>query len=297
MGCTAHINVDWAPVGRRMLRDAKIMASVRAGDPIVNDWYASVSKPLRVKAHCTIGGTGPLGHFPWYPGFFVEYFVHEVFLIANLACPGAASFFRLTIEQSESRLTWEPRLSAYDFDEWMIETQSGAHPGALVLDTRRTVAWLRQVIPGVTQKAETPTQRALYALYQLAKGEGYVDTVLWIFHGLESLLSTRVGENVSGLSRRITLVLQLNSKQEQFMKKQLRSLYDLRSSFVHGGFDTPHPMASELIDPRLDEHYEKFREPCRYGFSLLAALLQKMIQDGRRTLVFEERLANEEGAI
>jgi hypothetical protein len=296
-GSKIHVRVNWAPLAKRILRDHKIMEPVRAGQSNSADWYKKVSRSLRLKATCSIEGSNDLAEMRWYPGFFVEYFLHEVFLVGNLACPGSADFFRASIERKLVTHTTEPHLSAYQFDDWLVETMSGAEPAARLLGVEETAAWVFRVNPSVTQKADTSTQRALFALYQLCKVESSIDAVLWTFHALESLLSTRVGENFSGLVRRASLVLQLSPKQSAQVSKNLRKLYDLRSAFIHGGLDTPHPMQYETIDPRLDDQYEKFREPVRHGFYLLAALLQRMIDDGRENLLFEEKLVRVPDAI
>jgi hypothetical protein len=289
-GCKIAVHFDWAPLSERISRDHVVIQSVRDGTA-PHDWYEMVSSVLHLEATCKITGSNRLSKHPWYPGFFIEYFLYEVFLVSNLACPGAANFFSVTIEQESSLQQREPHLSSYFFDEWLVGTIcDGAHPAAKRFTATDSSRWFAKIIPGVTQKAETPTQRALYAVYRLCTDESEESTVLWLFNGLESLLSTRVGENFSGLVRRVGLVLKLEPKQLAFATKQLRKLYDIRSSIVHGGLDTAHPMESEIIDPRLNEQHDKFIEPCKFVFSLLAALLQKMIQENRYNFEFEERL-------
>jgi hypothetical protein len=295
-GCTVRVLVDWAPYAGRMARDHQIMAAVLTGQWRGGDWYAKVSKPLRLQAVCTVTGKNNLSDYPWYPGFFLEYFLYEVFAIANLACPGSANFYSLSIEGKATRSRDEPRLSSFYFEEWMIESIQGKDPVAHILTPEAVFGWLAAVSPRVTQKGETGTQRSLFALYQLCKSDGQVVDVLWIFNALESLLSTKVGENFSGLVRRAALVLGLNASQTSAMSKKLRKLYDLRSSFVHGGYDVAHPIHSETIDRRLELQYEEVFVGTKYGFSLLAALLQRMIATNRTAFSFEERLIENEAA-
>jgi hypothetical protein len=172
----------------------------------------------------------------------------------------------------------------------MITTKEGKKPEAKILDLQATIDWFRKVNPRVTQKAENSTQRSLFAMYQLCKSDGHIDFILWLFNALESLLGTRVGENFSGLVRRAALLLQLDDKEKREMSKKLRQLYDLRSAFVHGGYEVAHPLHRDPIDLRLEEDYMQILHLSIYGFGLLGALLQSMIERQLPVVSFEERI-------
>lgn len=289
-GCTINVAIDWTPLGRRLIRDHNLMAPVRTGLGSSVDWFSKLDRPLRMTAECEISGKNDLAEYPWYPEFFVEYFLYEVFTIANLSCPGSAEFHNIEIQAKGRKGSTSSRLSAYYFAEWMIETRRGATPSAKVLSVDNTIEWFGKVNPRVTQKAENSTQRALFAMYQLCKSDGQVDYILWLFNALESLLATRVGENFSGVVRRAVLLLELNDKEKTHLTKKLRELYDIRSSFVHGGYEVAHPLHREPIDPRLDDDYSKLIRLGTYGFGVLASLFQAMVERQLSELKFEERL-------
>jgi len=290
-GCSIAIDVDWTPLARRILRDNKIMAPVRLGHNNDGTWYAKINRPLKLKARCVIEGSNRLAKYDWYPRFFVEYFLFEVFAISNLSCPGAANFYRLTVRGDRSAVAPNQfELSSIYFDDWMVESIGGFTPTAKQLDPRLVAEWLRKVSPRVSQKGSTSTERALFSLHHLCRGDGGIDSVIWVFNALESLLSTRIGENFAALVRRIGLVLELDAKQTANLKRRMRELYDLRSAFVHGGYDVTHPLHSESIDPSLNYHYWRSLEGAKFGFFILGALFQRMIELGRPTLEFEERL-------
>lgn len=107
---------------------------------------------------------------------------------------------------------------------------------------------------------------------------------------MESLLSTKVGENFSGIVRRASALLELDAKQKSYLQKILRRLYDLRSAFVHGGYEVPHPLHREPIDPRLDDDYSELLNLSIEGFSILGALLQALIVKRIPIVAFEERI-------
>jgi len=292
LGCTVKVDIDWSVYGRRIIRDFNAMSKIRNGKQDNTDLYAKILRPLRLKALCVISGSNKLSGYDWYPIFFLEYYLYEVFFISNLACPGSANFYNISIEGSATKTENLNRvsLSNFYFDEWMIESIRGVKPSAHLLNPAIAAKWFFEVNPHVTQQAENGTQRALFALFHLCKNDGHIDFVMWLFSALESLLATRVGENFSGLIRRAALVLELNSTETSAMSKRMRKLYDLRSAFVHGGFDIAHPIHSESIDWRLDKQYGNVLECSKYGFFLLTAILQKMIETQRKELVFEERL-------
>ena len=124
----------------------------------------------------------------------------------------------------------------------------------------------------------------------MCRSDGHIDFVVWLFTALESLLSTRVGENLDGKVLRASLVLACNEAEQNRLSRSLRKLYELRSAFVHGGYAVAHPLHYEPIEPRLDKDCSEIIRLSKYGFSVLVAILQAMIVGGRQNLSFEERL-------
>lgn len=292
-GCRITLSIDWTPLGRRIIRDHNILKPIRTGQPWKESQLSKVGRTLKFPVKWEVAGENDLSSHSWYPAFFVEYFIYEVFTVANLCCPGAAEFYSLSIQNNPTREQDDLRLSAFYFGEWRIESLRGAKPPAKILPVTSAIAWFRAVNPRVTQKAESSTQRALFSLYHLCRSDGQVDFILWLFNGLESLLSTRVGENFSGLVRRASLLLQLTDREAAELSKRLRKLYDVRSSFVHGGYEVAHPMHVEPVDERLNEDYQALLQLGIYGFSVLSALLQAMIEKGMSEARFGEQLVSQ----
>ncbi len=288
--CIIKVHINWNPLTRRMIRDYDLNLPLRTGKTPSVDWYAELSKPLQLKAKCAIVGSNDLSSYPWYPKFFIEYFLYEVFMIVNLALPGAAEFLNFELQNAKDPARTRMGLSAFYFSEWMLRSIEGKSPGAKALDLDETIDWFTQVNPHLTQKAENSTQKALYATYQLCLSDGQIDFVLWFFNALEALLSTKVGENFSGIIRRANALLVLNEKQRSHLQKTLRSLYDLRSSFVHGGYEAHHPLQREVIDRRLEDDYLKILTLSIEGFAILGALLQALIEKKIPIVAFEEKV-------
>jgi Apea-like HEPN len=295
-GTTVTIELDWAPYLRRLVKHHNLLAPIRRGEAGDPNWITKLDRPLKLKAICSITGENSLTQYSWYSDFFLQYYLYEIFICANLGSPGSADFFGFEIGAQTRSRTHKLGLAAYYFDEWSVASIKGQVPPAANIDPAIVVAWVRAVNPTVTQRAETGTQRALFAIYHMCRNDGHIDFVVWLFTALESLLSTKVGENFSGMARRASLVLGLDKTGQKRLSNRLRELYNLRSSFVHGGYAVAHPLHHESIDPRLDEDYGKVIQLSTYGFGILMAILQAMILANRQLLEFEERIVERGGA-
>ncbi len=93
----------------------------------------------------------------------------------------------------------------------------------------------------------------------LAKADLSIDTIIWLFYGLETLYDTQPGANRRALINRIGLVLSPDDKQRAFLNKEPTELYNIRSGFAHGGRQVAHPMNNEAIDKRVEREYGKRR--------------------------------------
>ncbi|MFM0434412.1 hypothetical protein PQQ75_35795 [Paraburkholderia aspalathi] len=289
-GCIITVDINWQPLAARLRRDYVLLQPLRENTAPVKDWLAKVYRPLRIRADVTVSGTNKFCSYEWYPTFFLDTFVHEVFLIANLSVPGSADFYGAAIARPQQRHSTEVRLSAFAFDVGWAEALDGNWPSLQALPRELVCKWFKALNIGYKQRAETGIERALYVLLHMARDDARIDSATWLFHGLEALVSTKVGENISGLVRRIGAILELDVSAQKRLNKRLRELYDWRSSFVHGGYAVPHPAASEAMDRRLDDHLMELHELRKFGASLLIATLQALIRKQIVELRFDEQL-------
>ncbi len=286
---TVSIKIDWPPYVRHMENTYSLKKSIYAKEFDENSTIKS-NQSRKIIATCSITGKNKLSEYSWYPDFFIEYYTYEVFICMNLACPGSTDFMGLAFKPHKNKRAEKFGLSAFYFDEWLVASTRGQKPKALNIDPATVLSWIRNVNPAVTQRAESGTQRALFAMYHMCRSDGHIDFVIWLFTALESILSTRVGESFNGMVRRASLILGFDTADQKKLSRNLRKLYDLRSSFVHGGYAVAHPLHHESIDPRIDKDYSDVLQHSIYGFSLLAAILQSMIVKNQHILIFEERL-------
>jgi len=287
--CIISVDISWQRLANRLRRFNEIWGPVTAGGALPRkNSVQSVSRPLKIPAKVMISGTNDTSSYQWYPTFFVEVFVHEVFLIANLAVPGSANFYTLSITGNEGQSPTEVRLSQYAFEAGWINSLNGEWPTLEALARKDVFEWFKALDLGYKQRAGTGIEKALYVLLHMAKDDTRIDSVIWIFHGLEALLSTRVGESVSGMVRRLGAILELDARTQKLLNHRLRKLYDLRSSFVHGGYSVLHPASSEVIDRSLDGHMSDLYELTQFGAALLIATLQSLIKKRIIELGFDE---------
>jgi Apea-like HEPN len=292
-GVETTVELDWSPYNRSLKNYHKVMAPVRRAEPSDPAWYSKINRSTKLSATCHLNASNKLSANSWYAEFFLEYYLYEVFLIANLACPGAANFFSLRVGSGLRKAKDKFDLSSFYFDQWMVSSFKGQDVKASLIDVNDVVSWVQTANPTVTQRAETNIQRALFSVLHVCHSDGQIEFVVWLFTALESLLNTKVGENFSGMVRRASIVLKLDDRERKRLSSRLRKLYDLRSSFVHGGYPVAHPMHVETIDRRLDKDFSNILELSQYGFNLLGAILQVMVREKRLELNFEERLASE----
>lgn len=286
--CTASVFVDWQPLATRLAylyglrREASSDSSLNAFD------WSPFWQPITLSGTITIQGENDLTSYDWYPGFFAELYAYDLFTIINLAYPGSCDFLTLAIKTDNGRVVSEPRLSAYSFDFAWVSTLAGKWPTVRMLPLEQVAGWHSSLKLGAKQTADTPVEKLLFAMLHLCRREDYAEAVIWIFYALEALVETRVGESISTMVRRVSLLLSLDEKQRAVLNKQLRKLYDLRSAIVHGGYRVTHPIAQEIVDRRIGEELGRALELYQFGVTIVFACLQELVARKWTDLSFQE---------
>lgn len=270
-GCNIAVTMDWSPV--RALLTKQLRTATRT------------QKKCRLPAQVEITSRNKFSKHDWYPEFFVQSYLYDLFIALNLALPGAADFFNVTVETAGLGHPERLDLSAFYFetafrsrDQW---------PTLQYIDPRTVSVWFNRVRTGFGQVPDTPIERAMFAMLHVCRSSGRPEDIVWLFYAFESLFQTRVGENYSALLERVCLLLQPDSAQEKSLRKNMRAMYDFRSAFVHGGLQIIHPMHNEVMDKRVDESYGATVELSQYGTKLLLACLQRYIREDWRVVRYK----------
>ncbi|MDG9922749.1 MULTISPECIES: HEPN domain-containing protein [unclassified Pseudomonas] len=215
-----------------------------------------------------------------YARHFVEKFIYDIFIVMNLSLPGSCEFLNLIFDEDNYQLRGRLLLSSYNFENGHLAFLRGDSIAPKTISIEKTFQWYESLNLSVKQKSDSNLESAIFALLHICKSNMDVTSIVWMFHALEAIYKARVGENFTNLICRMAFLFGFNSKQENFLKKELRKIYDLRSSFVHGGYKIYHPMENEQLDPRVSEHRYKEYEACQVGFDLVVLSLQRLIEMG-----------------
>ena len=292
-GCKATVNVDWKPLAKRYKHDFKLRESIRKNLSPEPDWLKKIVRPVKLRAKVCIEGVNKNSEYSWYPRFFLKHYIYEIFLIANLSSPGAANFYSLSLPSKDKFENDILKLVSFNFDNTWVESLKGNWPFTQSIPLADVLDWYSALNIGIKQKTDTNVERAIFVIYHLCKLDGQIESIIWIFHGLEALFDTKVGENLTSLVRRISLLHNLNLTQSNQLKRKLRKLYDLRSSFVHGNYGVAHPLHHDGIDKRLIADIDKIFSAIEFGFSILITSIQIMIRRKISKLTFEEKLVED----
>jgi hypothetical protein len=296
-GCKAKVAVDWQPLVARLSHLHGLRAEAYSRTPPKAFDWSPFWEPLALDGEVELEGKNELSEYTWYPSFFAELYAYDVFTILNLSYPGSCNFLNLTIRANGGKTINEPRLAGYSLDFALVDTRAGKWPIVRVLPLGQVANWHSSLALGVKQVAETSVEKLLFAMLHLVKTDDYVEAVIWVFYALEALVETRVGESISTLVRRISLLLDLSDQQRSTLNKKIRTLYDLRSSVVHGGYRVRHPIAQEVVEKRIGDETGQHLELFQFGFTIVVACLQALIARGWTTITYEERMAGGGGEL
>ncbi|WP_175626137.1 MULTISPECIES: hypothetical protein [Oxalobacteraceae] len=279
------VQVEWTAVVELLRQQYKISSLLHKTSRISQQDLAILFKTQEVPCRVTISGDtaiekGVNSHYQ----SFVECFLYDVFLILNLSVPGSADFYNVGFIDTDKSFK-SLQLSAY-YLELLSQDKSPDWPKAKTIDVTQVEHWYNGIHRPTAQVAENPVESALFSLLHICRSRGEPGDIVWIFYGFESLFKTRVGENFSALVERISLLLSPDEKQKAVLRKQLRKMYDFRSSFVHGGLQVIHPMHHDGLDDRINSSYGNTVQLSIYGTKLLTACIQKFAMENWKSISF-----------
>ena len=273
-----EIRVDWSPVVRRLRLEYRAdneyrLASSQEEREDALELYKI--EPIRLNFNVDIlFDKRPSSHIHFY-AHFIEYYLYDLFLIMNISYPGSCNF-RNVVVNPENQFSSNINLDNYRFDfSWSNSKQ--IWPKINNIDIDIVIDWMNKVRGTLRMISKSRSEKALFAVLHICRMEPSPSSIIWIFYALESLFDTKTGENFRALVGRISLLLSPDQEQTKSMKKKLRELYDLRSSFVHGGLEVIHPMHNELFDKRVDELFGRLIDTTDFGFQIIIASIQSII--------------------
>lgn len=297
-GRTVAIDFDWQPVITRLRQTYKVRSEIdqavaRGVEPDLRFPLRAVRVPFSV----TVVGEPAPSRRKYTAIYHLESFVYDVFVMMNIAAPGCCAFDSARIRElpvRESERLWHDDfgLSDFSFDLANLDSLAGKWPPIRNLPLERVVSWYRSVRVGVAQIPNGRMEKTVFALMHIARLDISLNTVVWLFYALETFFDTRPGENFRTLVGRIGLLLSPTEAQVKLLKRSLRTLYDIRSAFVHGGRDVIHPQHNERLDPRVNQSFRELIDTTEFGFAVLLASVQEAASRGWTEMHFTESVSN-----
>jgi hypothetical protein len=297
-GCKAEVSADWSVYAKAAINALDVhkrVADITASGGQVDVSIFDELEPVQMACSIRLAGANELSKYEWYPEIFATRYAYDVFTIFNLARPGVLDALNLSIAKRRDPPKDKLRLSSYGFEDCYFEFQRSKWPPLRTLPMLRVHDWYLRQRLGISQKAETSVSKAIYSLLRLCHLEIDVTSVIWIFHALEALFGTRVGEGFTNLHSRMSALLKLSDNDRVTLRKQLRALYDLRNSVVHGGFETFHPTERTVLDKGIDEKMDDINTLSLGGHGLILCCLQELIARDWIGVRFDENPRESDG--
>jgi hypothetical protein len=177
---------------------------------------------------------------------YAELYLHDVFLLMNIAVPGSLSA-ALSVNGGAA-FGLDARLFEY---AWVTASRNGAaRITALLLAD--VVAWYDGLGIGTQQVAGTDEATALFQLLHLARGEE--DDVL-------TILRLSQAADALGLDG-----------------EAVRKLFALRDALVRGTAPVMHPMHDDALDPRVENGTLDITDAVDLAASAIVSALQEQVQ-------------------
>lgn len=201
---------------------------------------------------------------------YAELFVHDAFLLLNLAVPGSFGGV-ITIDDDEHvhALT----LEAYLF-EFAWAMAAGNHwPPIEPLPLAEVVAWYDGLQLGTRQVADTNVAAALFHLLHLARR---LDSEPMSILRLAQAVDAVFDKPSSFLRSRIEALLGVYPE----LPDRLEQLFALRDTVANGTAPVTHPMNDDSLDPRADEDSSDWTAPADFAASILVGALQALARKG-----------------
>jgi hypothetical protein len=206
---------------------------------------------------------------------FVELFLHESFVMLNVAVPGSFGG-RMRWSWSGLRTGGDVHLDARVF-ETAAATAVGAEgwPSIEPLPLSYVQAWYDALGIGTQQVAETGPARALFHLLYLARVEEE-DTMSMV--RLALALEAVFDAEERSIGPRIEAFL----GPAHSLHKRLRRFFESRDALVHGTAPVAHPMYDDSLDGRADSPDFDYTEMVDFASRVIVGALQQQVRSFNR---------------
>ncbi len=199
---------------------------------------------------------------------YLHRYLIDLFLVCNLSAPGIIDFYNAKLDGDDEYTPF--KISSFAFRCALENLTKKKVPYVVFSDIKHAKDWFESLNIGMKMTANSSVEKAMFSLLHVIKIDGYdIGAIPWIFHALEAIYGTNAGRGFNDLSEKVNFLLTVEERQKKALKKQLRELNDMRSKFVHGGFNVSHPMDYDLN--------EQVNDLANFGVSLVISSIQSLM--------------------
>lgn len=211
---------------------------------------------------------------------YLHRYLLGLFIVCNLAAPGLINFFNAKLEEDDE---YTPiKISSFSFECALENTFTRKIPFVEYVSIKTSFDWYRSLGIDTKVVASTSVEKAIFSLLHMVRMDDYdISTVPWVFHALEAIYGTNAGRGFTDISEKVNFLLSVEERQQKRLKSKLRELNDLRSSFVHGGYNVSH-----IMD---DDSNDAIFETINFGISLIISSLQCLMRNGWKGINVEHK--------
>jgi hypothetical protein len=280
-GITFNISMDWTQLEEIFIQseDTNGPYHIVVGDTL----YKKITplKEITIPINLSLSSDVDAGKIQAY----LRRYLLDLFIFCNLAAPGIINFFNAKLERDDD---YRPmKLSSFTFECALENVFTRQVPFVDYVSIKTSFDWYRSL--GIETKivASNSIEKAIFSLLHIARMSDYdISTVTWIFHALEAIYGTNAGRGFTDISEKVNFLLNIEERQQKRLKRKLRELNDLRSSFVHGGYNVSHIIDCDSNDGIYDI--------INFGISLIISTLQNLMRNGWKGIHVESKFVGYE---
>lgn len=280
-GIGFNMSMDWSPLEEIYLESEDINGPYYI--KVDGGLYKQVTRLKEISIPVNISLNSNVDNYKIHT--YLHRYLLDLFIICNLAAPGIINFYNAKLDVDDK---YTPiNLASFSFECALENIFTKKVPFVNYTSIKTSFDWYRSLGIDTKVVASNSVEKAIFSLLHIVRMDDYdISTVPWIFHALEAIYGTNAGRGFTDISEKVNFLLDVEERQKKGLKKKLRELNDLRSSFVHGGYCVSHIMDNDS--------YNAIFGIINFGVSLIISSLQCLMRNGWKGIDTEQKFVGRE---
>ncbi|MBZ9616798.1 HEPN domain-containing protein [Clostridium estertheticum] len=222
-----------------------------------------------------------------YLSYYVNAYLYELFFILNISIPGSITLYGATLNVDLIKTRFD--MDDYFFGASLEWSNDVDWFKILYVPTKDVVKWYESLNIGIRQLSKTNLERVIFSLLHIcSEKHSSLNGLVSLTHSLESLFGSPKNAISTTIINRSFKILGEPRQGSRKIKRMFNEFYDLRSRYVHGEYNIPHPSFNNILDEDLEDYSYKILESYSMGFSIVVACIQLMILNDWKGFKFSE---------